>query len=165
MFRIGDRVRVLDDDQKGTILHIDFRGVKILNKDGFEEIYAANELIKDQSFEIGAVEKPVTETKKTIYTKKTALAPKVIDLHIGQLVDSFRGMSHFEMLQIQLDTIHAEIQLARADKRNKIIFIHGHGSGKLKNEMIKVLQSYTGIEFYDASYQKFRGGATEVIVR
>lgn len=165
MFRVGDKIKVLDDDQKGVILAIHRQSITILNEDGFEEIYASKELILDQTLDVGEVQQPVQEVPKKVQTHQAILAPKEIDLHIGQLVDYFKGLSNYEMLQIQIKTIRAEIEWARAEKRTKIIFIHGHGSGKLKKEMIKVLQSYTGIEFYDASYQKFRGGATEVVIR
>jgi dsDNA-specific endonuclease/ATPase MutS2 len=66
------------------------------------------------------------------------------------------------MLQIQLGKVKNEIELAQKEKRKKLIFIHGHGSGKLKSELDKLLSTYSKLEFYDASFRKYKLGATEV---
>ena len=44
----------------------------------------------------------------------------------------------------------------------KVIFIHGVGSGVLKNEIIKELKKYKGLHYFDASMAKYGVGATEV---
>lgn len=162
MFQVGDKVKVLDDDQKGVVIRVNKNRVTILNEFDFEEIYKTDELLHDGDFEVGEVVHSDEEEVKKSVTRKEALAPKEIDLHIGQLVDSFRGMSHYEMLQIQLQTVRDEIERAQKERRQKLIFIHGHGSGKLKSELMKLLNSYAGIEIYDASFQKYKQGATEV---
>ncbi|MFV0305505.1 MAG: Smr/MutS family protein, partial [Moheibacter sp.] len=78
---------------------------------------------------------------------------------------SFRHLSNFEMLQIQLQKVKDEIEKAYKEKQSRLIFIHGHGSGKLKEELLKVLSRYKGIEVYDASFRKYKLGATEVKLR
>lgn len=162
-FKIGDKVKVIDDDQKGEIIDIQKNQIIILNEYGFEEKFLSNELILDKGFEVNEVKIEPTETpKKKIYKKKIELAPKEIDLHIGELVAYKDHLSNYEMLQIQLQTVRDEIELARKEKRKKLIFIHGHGKGKLKKEVIKILESYQDLEFYDASFRKYNGGATKV---
>lgn len=162
-FKIGDKIKVIDDDQKGEIIEIQKNQITILNKYGFEEIYSSNELILDQEFEVTEVRIETTKVpNKKIYKKKLILAPKEIDLHIGELVEYKNHLSNYEMLQIQLQTVKDEIELARKEKRKKLIFIHGHGKGKLKREVIQLLESYKDLEYYDASFRKYNGGATKV---
>lgn len=165
MFKIGEKVRVIDDNQNGTVIRIHKNRITIENDFGFEETYNVFELIPDKNMEVGRVVIKNEEIqKKTEKTKETDLA-REIDLHIGQLVDSYVNMTNYEMLQIQLDKAKTEMDQAIMQRRKKLVFIHGHGSGKLKSELMKLLKKYEGIEIYDASFQKFNGGATAVEFR
>jgi len=162
MFKIGDKVKLIDDDQKGIVRKIQANRITIENEFGFEETYSVHELLFDESLEIGHVEMDFSTEKSPKAKGNPPEEIKEIDLHIGQLVDSYQNLSNFDMLQIQLRTIENEIELARAERRKRLVFIHGKGSGKLKEEMMKLLRRYSGIEIYDASFRKFKGGATEV---
>jgi dsDNA-specific endonuclease/ATPase MutS2 len=165
MFKLGDKVRVIDDNQKGTIVQIHKNRISILNEFGFEESFFSHEIIFDKPIEVHSVELSPDDIKIK-KQKKLALAEvKEIDLHIGQLVDSYVGLSNYEMLQIQLRKVESEIELARSEGRSRLIFIHGHGSGKLREEMMKLLQRFSGLEIYDASFRKYKLGATEVKIR
>lgn len=166
MLKIGDEVKVVDENQNGKVLEIRGVRVTILTEDGFEETYNEQELIKSEKFSVEpffVVDPESIPVKEKVRQKPTE--PKIVDLHIGQLVDSFRGLTNFEMLEIQLQKVKDEMDLAIEEKRNRLVFIHGHGSGKLKSEMTKVLRSYKSIEIYDASFQKYKLGATEVRLR
>ena len=165
MFKLGYKVKVIDDIKKGKVIKVQKNLVTILNEFGFEESFFAHELLPDLSLEIGKViiQEPTSLPKKS--GVKPLSEPKEVDLHIGQLVDSFAHLSNYEMLQIQLDKVRVEMDLARAEKRSRLIFIHGHGTGKLKKELLKLLSQYTKIEVYDASFRKYNGGATEVSLR
>lgn len=165
MFSRGDKVKVIDDNQKGEVVKVQKNLVTILNEFGFEENFFIHELLPDEKLEIGKViVQPAPDLVKKPKTKSLT-EPKEIDLHIGQLVDSFKHLSNFDMLQIQLDKVRQEMELARFEKRNRLIFIHGHGSGKLKEELLKLLKTYPKIEVYDASFRKYNGGATEVSLK
>lgn len=162
MFKLGDKIRVIDDNQRGKIVQIQNNRIVVLNQFGFEESFYSHEIILDQPLEVDSIQVSADDLKVK-KSKKIALSElKEIDLHIGQLVDSYSNMSNFEMLQIQLRKIESEIELARAEGRSKLIFIHGHGSGKLKEEMMKLLHRFSGLEIYDASFRKYKLGATEV---
>jgi len=162
MFKPGDKIKILDDDQKGVVVRIHKNRVTILNELGFEETFNEKELIPDKSFEVGEVKRREPETSSENKSVNNLQEIREIDLHIGQLVDSYTGLSNYEMLQIQLQKVKNEIDLARKEKRSRLIFIHGHGSGKLKNEFIKLLETYPRLEYYDASFRKYKLGATEV---
>ena len=45
-----------------------------------------------------------------------------------------------------------------------MIFIHGIGKGRLKSELTVLFQRYKEIDFYDADFQKYGRGATEVYI-
>ncbi|WP_394334469.1 Smr/MutS family protein [Moheibacter sediminis] len=161
MFKVGDKIKIIDDDQTGTVIKVSKQGVSILNEHGFEETFSASELILNQELLINDFN-PKPETKPIKSKPHQSDAPKEIDLHIGHLVDYPSGLSNYEMLQIQLNKVKYEIDSARTDKRNRIIFIHGHGSGKLREELYKLLEAQSRLEYYDASFQKYKLGATEV---
>ncbi|MDX9705032.1 MAG: hypothetical protein RBT46_04935 [Weeksellaceae bacterium] len=165
-FKIGDEIKVLDDDQKGKIIQIQGNKIVILTEYGFEETYSVTEIIPDTDFFIDDfLSVPKTEESilpKTITKSKKENDVKEIDLHFDSLVDYPSRYEPFEKLNIQLNKAKEEIELARTEKRKKIILIHGHGSGKLKYELMKLLKKYSNIQVYDASFQKFNGGASVV---
>lgn len=87
---------------------------------------------------------------------------KEVDLHIEELVENVSGLSNFEMLNIQLERFENELDAALEKNMKKIIFIHGVGNGRLKQEIISVLKATRGISFQDASYKEYGFGATQV---
>ncbi|TND07975.1 MAG: Smr protein/MutS2 [Bacteroidetes bacterium] len=95
---------------------------------------------------------------------KNQLLEKEVDLHIEELLDNWSGMSNAQLLDVQLKRMQQELDEAIAMHLRKIIFIHGVGNGRLKNEIRRVLSTYKGIRFHDGSFQKYGFGATEVIV-
>ena len=50
-------------------------------------------------------------------------------------------------------------------KLQKIIFIHGVGIGRLKSEILKILQQYPNLHYFDAPLSKYGVGATEVWIK
>ena len=95
-------------------------------------------------------------------SKISSQSKNIIDLHIHHLTSSERGMSKHDKLLLQLSTAKTKIDDAINNKNSKLIIIHGVGKGVLKNELIKLFDSYTNIEYYDASYQDYGQGATEI---
>jgi hypothetical protein len=87
---------------------------------------------------------------------------KEVDLHINELVDDTSGLTNFEMLNIQLERFEKELDAAIAKHMKKIVFIHGVGNGRLKQEIVSVLKATSGITYHDASYKEYGYGATQV---
>jgi hypothetical protein len=87
---------------------------------------------------------------------------KEVDLHIEELVNDSARMSSHEKLNIQLDRFEKEMDEAFEKNLKKIIFIHGVGSGRLKQEIISILKETEGVTFHDASYKEYGYGATQV---
>jgi hypothetical protein len=87
---------------------------------------------------------------------------KEVDLHIEELVSNVKGLSNYEMLNIQLERFEKELDEAISRGMKKIIFIHGVGNGRLKHEIHALLKSTRGVTFQDASYKDYGFGATQV---
>jgi dsDNA-specific endonuclease/ATPase MutS2 len=71
-------------------------------------------------------------------------------------------MTNFEMLNLQLDTAKRQLDFALRKRIQKVVFIHGVGEGILKEELYYLFKRYENAKFYDADYQKYGMGATEV---
>ncbi|MDG2193915.1 MAG: DNA mismatch repair protein MutS [Polaribacter sp.] len=174
-FEVGDTVAVLDDVVKGVVTEI--RGEQILVKsaDGMIFSYAPSDLVKigvdqnelskysdidNQLLKEKLLENPKGASKFVTSKKEITLE---VDLHINQLVKSTKGMDNFDMLNLQMDTARRKLEYAIQKKIPKIVFIHGVGAGVLKMELQYLFQKYP-VKFYDASYQKYGLGATEVYI-
>lgn len=179
MFKEGDKVSFSNQTGEGIITSIvDDKIVTVDMGDGFETPVLIKELIKISSENIssfqGEISKafPLTQKEKNKKkavsiksgkrTKKEKFLPEEIDLHIGELIDVYTGMTNAEIVTIQLNHFRKCLNEAILNNKRKIIFIHGVGKGTLKSEMEKILKTYEGITFYDASYARFGFGATEV---
>ena len=92
------------------------------------------------------------------------MPPMEVDLHINQLVKSSKSMSNHEMLNLQLDTARHKLEFAIRKRIQKVVFIHGVGEGVLKMELEYLLGRYSNVKYYDADYQKYGLGATEVYI-
>lgn len=85
-----------------------------------------------------------------------------VDLHIEELTDDDSSLSDHEKLGLQMSYFQRCVNAAIANHVQKVIFIHGVGTGVLKNEIIKELRQYKGVHFFDAPMAKYGVGATEV---
>ncbi|MEA1785949.1 DNA mismatch repair protein MutS [Arenibacter sp. GZD96] len=175
-FKIGDRVEAIDDVVVGIITNIASQGITIESDEGFELYYKATELlpVKDaaamqvSSYEVAQIikekELPHKRTKTKAHKKESQIPVMEVDLHVGQLRSSTKGMSNFEILNLQLDTAKRQLEFAMNKRIQSVVFIHGIGEGILKEELHYMLRKYDNLKFYDANYQKYGLGATEVYI-
>jgi len=176
LFNVGDKVEVLDEMLRGEVVAISPSDITIESEDGFLMKFAPNELvkmsdsndIKVSNYEISQI-KAEKEYKKKNYRStikpKERNAPKMeVDLHINQLVPSTRGMSNHEMLNLQMETAKRQLEFAMGKRIQKIVFIHGVGDGVLKEELNFLFGRYENLKYYDADFQKYGLGATEVYI-
>lgn len=175
--RPGDKVELLDDDLSGIVQEIDGTDISIKTEDGFIMSFPAEQLVKIEDdidpadiegFDFDEVlkeKKPVKKPKsRSVRSKDKQQPPMEVDLHINQLVRSSKGLSNHEMLNLQLDTARHKLEFAIRNRIQRIVFIHGVGEGVLKMELEYLFGRYPDIRFYDADYQKYGLGATEVYV-
>ncbi|MDD7887001.1 Smr/MutS family protein [Flavivirga sp. 57AJ16] len=178
-FKIGDFVLVIDEDLSGVIKQISGHTISIETTDGFLLDFQSDELVVNKESNtltkelfsqttIGNIvsEKEQPTKRKQIKTKsKDRYEPTMeVDLHINQLVRSPKGMSKYDILTLQLDTARRQLDFAIAKRIQKLVFIHGVGEGVLKVELEYLFGRYDNVKFYEANYQKYGLGATEVYI-
>ncbi len=92
-----------------------------------------------------------------------APARTVVDLHIEKLTDSWKHLSNFEILTIQLKEFEKFYDLAIAHHQPSLIVIHGVGTGKLRNEIHDILKTKKIVKSFVNQYSADYGyGATEI---
>ncbi len=178
-FTLGDYVLVLDEDLSGFVKEIAGETISIETDDGFLLNFKAKELVvakpkqplKNELFShksintvISEKEQPKRKNKIKLRAKDSYEPTMEVDLHINQLVKSSKGMSNHEMLTLQLDTARRQLDFAITKRIQKVVFIHGVGEGVLRIELEYLFGRYDNLKFYDANYQKYGLGATEVYI-
>lgn len=171
---IGNRVEVLDENTQGTVIAIQGNTVTVMTLDGFTMDFEESQLvvmhadlhISKQDVAQALKEKEQPKKRKTpIPSAKERNAPKMeVDLHIHQLTTTTKGMSNFDMLNLQLDAAKRQLEFAIQKRIPKVVFIHGVGAGVLKTELHYLFGRYENVKYYDAEYQKYGLGATEVYI-
>jgi dsDNA-specific endonuclease/ATPase MutS2 len=73
-------------------------------------------------------------------------------------------MSNHEIVSLQLQKCEDVIHNALKAKIRKLVIIHGKGQGVLRQEVHQLLQSFR-LDYKDADYLKYSGGATDVFFR
>ena len=178
-YKIGDKVAVLDDVLKGTVIQIDNGIITIETEEGFPMKYKEKELVlirKDQAdlskysdiTNDDLLHKSDDKKRKKKSLFKSDQPGKnqpvmEVDLHIHQLTDSTRGLDNYDMLNLQITTAKQRLEYAIRNRIQKVVFIHGKGEGVLKKELEFLLKKYP-VDFYEASFQKYGLGATEVYI-
>lgn len=172
---IGNKVAVLDDVIKGFVIEIKNNTVIIKDEDGMLYNFQPSDLVKieKEQHELSKflnINNSFLKEKKAIEKKKKSAFKKLknevimeVDLHIEKLVKSSRGMDNYDILTLQLETARRKLEYCIQKKISKIVFIHGVGEGVLKSELQFLFGRYP-VKYYDASYQQYGLGATEVYV-
>ena len=178
MIKKGDFVETIDDQIKGSVIAVLDGIVTIITADGFELEFTNSELVKLPETSLPDLAHVPSEAleekrkggkkrgKKTLNISsksKKEIPPMEVDLHIGQLTRSTKGMTSHEMRSLQLDTAQRQLDFAFAKRILRIVFIHGVGDGILKADLEALFKRYEErLTFYDADYKKYGRGATEV---
>jgi len=179
-FKIGDQVSVIDDTRVGIVNEVLSSGKYIVEIDGFDWEFKESELVfnrKKTDYKVDnlAVRSKINSEKETKLDldlkRKFKHLEKygeqgyiIIDLHIQELIDSYKGMSNYQIIQIQLTHFRSKLNESINKKVKKLIVIHGKGKGVLKAEITRELNEfYPEFKYHDASFQEFGyNGATEI---
>jgi hypothetical protein len=90
-------------------------------------------------------------------------ARSVVDLHIEKLTDSWKHLTNFEILSMQLKAFEKYYELAVAHYQSTLTIIHGVGVGKLRDEIHDILRSKSEVRSFVNQYSpQFGYGATEI---
>ncbi|MCE2495350.1 MAG: Smr/MutS family protein [Flavobacteriales bacterium] len=176
----GMRVALIDDVLEGTVTEVRGNLVTFKTDDGFKEEAWSHELVVDsgETYDITRVtdedelpklirEKEGEPKKKPISKRHSRLSRKVdmeVDLHIHQLVDIERGLNSHDKLRIQVEHFERKMHFALQNNLHRVVFIHGVGAGVLKHEICRLLDEVYHLEHFDAAFQKYGFGATEVLL-
>ncbi|WP_303315499.1 Smr/MutS family protein [Flavivirga abyssicola] len=178
-FKLGDSVLVIDENLSGVIKKVSGNTISIETTDGFLLDFQSDELVINKAgstftrelFSKTTISDVVSEKEQPSKRKQVKTRAKdryeptlEIDLHINQLVKSSKGMSKHDILTLQLDTAKRQLDFAIRKRIQKIVFIHGVGEGVLKVELEYLFGRYNNVKFYEANYQKYGLGATEVYI-
>lgn len=150
-------VKLVDKDNYNLLAHFNAPAVAIAlyprsaNTPKSDSDYSLQDLAANFGKEPAKAKKP----QQQVYEME-------VDLHIEELLDDMRGLTNGEMLQIQLTHARKKLEDAVIRRCRKVVFIHGVGNGRLKTEIRRMLQEYSGLEFFDAPLSKYGQGATEV---
>lgn len=193
-FNIGDQVSFLNEPGGGTICAFKGKATAIVRmEDGLEIPYAIDQLVpkskqhekpkeEPKKTELPKIEPDVflNEVKKIpvekIIRDKEKPQPRkvfktrtpiedVVDLHIENLLPSHRDMSNGEIIDVQLRHFTKALDNAIRNNYYRIVFIHGVGKGRLREEIIALLDTYSGVSYRYASYERYGWGATEVLIK
>ena len=175
-FQAGDMVETLDDVITGRVIAINGDQVTIETEGGFPMDFPAASLIKvpgSDQIKVSNFEAARAKRSKEGPARKKMPSPKSrernapkmeVDLHIHQLVPSTKGMSNYDMLNLQLETAKRKLEFAIQKRIQKVVFIHGVGAGVLQEELKYLFGRYDNISYYEADYQKYGAGATEIYI-
>jgi dsDNA-specific endonuclease/ATPase MutS2 len=168
----GDRVKIMDDTVSYTVIRqLPGDVMLVRTDDGLEIPVKTKELIislvKPENLSLGGKngkEKKSFTTRKKQSGQHERKRSKVVDLHIS---GSFSGVNGLTTIEVQLMRFRSELDTAIRNGYKEITFIHGVGSGVLKQELRKILlNNYPSISYHDASFSEYGyGGATQVVIK
>lgn len=171
-YKKGDRVAFLNEVGGGIVKGYDDSGyVLVEDGDGFELPYPEEELVGEAAWQPDEIPTPEVREKATAGHSEDNFGYRIVkgktpfmevDLHIHMIADSTRNLSNHDMVILQLSHFEKTLVEAKRMKLSKVVFIHGIGKGRLKEEIRKRLKSMNNCEFDDADYRVYGMGATQV---
>ena len=84
----------------------------------------------------------------------------VVDLHLNDQQD--KCYSNGEKLYFQLESFQKKLDSAIANSLDRLVVIHGKGSGKLRKEINAILEKHPFVKSYRLVDEKYDQGATEI---
>ena len=97
----------------------------------------------------------------TSYKTSAGRLPKVVDLHLKP------GYNQGDAVDRQLARFRGELDSAIRAGAAEIVFIHGVGIGRLKDEIWRIIaEDYRSCSCQDAPFSRFGvGGATLIVIK
>ena len=108
------------------------------------------------------------QEKQELATRPTPVVTLAdhIDLHIEELIDSFKGVKAEDYLSIQLEAFRDYLNRVKAISLKQFVVIHGVGKGILRQQVLAILQEDPDVlKHTPADYRKFGYGATKVLLK
>ncbi len=128
----------------------------------FTNIPVINQLSLEKDTEVHKTNAKEIRLNEAILKHQTKEGEAVVDMHIWELVDNHSRMTNAEILNVQLGYFEKCLQSAIDHSFHKVVFIHGVGTGKLKEEIKQLLDEKDFIKYRPASMAEYGVGATLV---
>lgn len=180
---IGNKVKFINENLEGVVKDILSDSIILVEaSDSFDYKVGISEIIiigEDNSHHYN-VDSNIISTKvsftpksnlNTVLSKYTGTTKYQfervveIDLHLEELVEFPTKLEDWQKLHTQIQHAKKCLNAAFDEKVNRIVFIHGVGTGVLKTELHNFLANYDGIIVKDADFREYGMGATEVVIK
>jgi len=160
--KIGDNVSVVDEDLSGIITSVHGNTVVFKDEYGFTYQYEKEKLVPKNAslYENIPIVKKAEPQKVT--SKKHDKNPLILDLHFHLLVKNPNDYDGFERLFIQKEKLIQTINFCRKNHLKRLEIVHGIGDGVLQKIVWDVLESQTGLDFYNKEILHHQSGAVMV---
>ena len=150
LFKIGDHIVFKKEKQSGVVVSIesshkvvikDNKGLKIpvLIKDILLVDHDTN---TPSAYGVSFPSKDTTDVQKISKKNQKTQSVVKIDLHIEGIFPEHHFLENYEIVQMQLKVCQEKIERVINTRVNKLIIVHGIGTGVLRSEVHKMLQSY-----------------------
>ena len=173
--KVGDLVNFMGDNSKGKVVSIlPENNYEIEIEAGFsipanrleiEKIWVQDIEVDDKQFKR---QKKIDENKSSNQVSKSHQATSKffhdheIDLHIENLIESWKGLSNFDILSIQLSSFRKRFNQALINNESFLVVIHGVGKGVLREEIYNYLRQFPGVKVSLADVKIYGMGASEI---
>mgnify|MGYP001255622679 FL=1 len=173
--KVGDLVNFMDDNSNGKVVSIlPENNYEIEIEAGFtipanrleiEKIWVQDIKVDDKQFKR---QKKIDENKNSNRVSKSHQAPSnffhdhEIDLHIENLTESWKGLSNFQIVSIQLSSFRKRFNQALINNESFLVVIHGVGKCVLREEIYNYLRQFPGVEVGPADAKIYGMGASEI---
>lgn len=170
-FKAGDKVRFLHEKGEGIVRRtisayrvvVELAGGLEIEENVQELVTVAAIALPDVTANNSAkINAGGAKYPSVRHSKAHATSEKVVDLHFENISESAGTLNNGQKLKMQIDYFEQELARAIRGHIKKIVFVHGVGSGVLRNSIRDILKGYEGLEYSDAPYHKYGAGATEV---
>ena len=176
--KVGDLVNFMGDNSQGKV-------VAILPENNYEIEIDAGFTIPVNRLEIEKKwvqhiefdekqlkrQKKIDKNKSSNRVSKPHKAPSKffhdheIDLHIENLIESWMGLSNFDIVSIQLSSFRKRFNQALVNNEPFLVVIHGVGKGVLRNEIYNYLRQFPDIKVGPADTKIYGMGASEILIK
>lgn len=192
IYQPGDLIKLIDENVKAKVLRVDGESLIVEDEFGFEVTYHISEVLPDADFDQEIAweeEKREVKTEKDMLKElierdfaqnqnnyseiepekpiqsskshKKGLGTFVLDLHYGNLENYSQQLPVQFILNRQVNAAISGIEKAKSQGYDKVILIHGKGKGVLESKIKEWLDEHK-FTYYDADFQRYKLGATEI---
>lgn len=161
--KVGDKISVIDEDFRGTIIKVFPLTYEVEDQFGFSyQFLKAKVVPADQDLydNIKIVRKK--ETSKPVSKKHNKDAFK-IDLHFDNLVHNSGEHDAFERLFIQKEKLIEAINFCRKHRLKRMQIIHGIGDGVVQKMVYDVISGLPNVEYDEDGFFYHQSGKVELI--